>query len=78
MKQAQLKKLREAAKILLKEQIAKPCKEYCWWCAQCLASRLAQDLNSFVNDFLQSDEEIEAYLKKYEKAKKRIEKNNPK
>lgn len=78
MKYAQLKIVREAVKILKKEPIAKHCAEYDFGCFQCNISELIEKFALFVEEHLQSDEEIDTYLKKYDKMMKKIEKNNPK
>lgn len=77
MKSVQLKKVREAVKILKKDPIAQRCIEFCWGCFQCDRSRLIEELITIVEEHLQSDKEIEAYIKKYNKMKKKNEKNNP-
>lgn len=74
MKSTQLKILRQAAKILKKDPVSKSCKTYCFGCIQCQTSHLCQEYISFVEDFLESAEEIERYLKQFDRAKKKFEK----
>lgn len=77
----QLKILRDAAKILkryVKKNIRCEDKDWNWGCWECRFQRTVREYESLVHDVLESDEEIEAYMKKYDKMKKKIEKNNPK
>ena len=73
MTHSQLLKLREAAKILKKSDLAKPCPKFCWGCFQCWTSELIKEYSSLVYDQIYSDEEMEEYMKRFEKVKKRFE-----
>lgn len=74
MKNKHLLALRKALKPLLNDPMSKPCKDYTYSCYQCMTARIIEDFRSYIFDFMESDEEIEAYLKKFEKAKKKYSK----
>lgn len=70
--------LRKAAKILKRDPLAKSCKTYAWGCGECRSAQLIKEFDSFVNFWLESDEQIEKYFKDFNKTKKKLKKKNSK